>query len=59
MKDFIFKVDRHLGFKTEFPLKIIIPSKRDRNRNYRRFKHKQLLTRTLEMNGGYWKAIGR
>ena len=59
MKDFIFTGGRHLGLNTEFPLKFIIPSKRDRNRNYCRFKHKQLLSRALEENKGYWKLKGR
>ena len=59
MKDPIFVIGHHLGLKKEFPLKFIIPSKRDRNRNYCRFKHKQLLSRALEVNKGYWKLKGR
>ena len=59
MKDLDFITGRHLGLNTEFPLKIIIPSKRDRNRNYRRFNRKQLLARALEVNKGYWKLNGR
>ena len=58
MKDLDFITGRHLGLNTEFPLKIIIPSKRDRNRNYRRFNRKQLLPRALEDNKGYWKLKG-
>ena len=50
MKDSIFVIGRHLGLNTEFPLKNIIPSREDRNRNNHRIKHKQLLPRTTEMN---------